>query len=466
VQKYLPSGTRRGRARTHPLRDTLDAICSVVRTGCAWRYLPANFPPWSVSQPSPTGPPVPGRPWHGAQEKRAATGLGGGSFGGYDPRVTSCLLAFPCVSCPLGSDGQTSRASGMCAWLADAWGPSLRALPAHLPHPIQHPERNAPDEHIRAHRFPSFLLVLTWCLGHVSLYPQHTPERERECHDSITGRLLLYDAAQGTAQLTCGLCSKCGRRQCCGWCTWRAPRAEKSRAQTRSPQLRGGSRAGGCARSGALRAGTAGWRALSQRLRVRDRWAAAKATAERVGKAGDASAATLLEWDRAREERVQARGTAVHAVWHPMDRQAGARGAGAPGQWAGHGRWPNCQHKGEREYGHEGEQDPAHGRNAFRWVDETRGCLTHEQPENRIAGVSRPRSRRNRSGLAQQVTLAQDVGFCPRSRRVDGALSRRVSGGILGLDSPRSARRLAEANGDSTLEEAEPDEGEHRQWRS
>src|SRR5260221_10296522 len=46
VQRYLPSLPARGRPRTHSLRLILDAIFYVLRTGCAWRYLPCNFPPW------------------------------------------------------------------------------------------------------------------------------------------------------------------------------------------------------------------------------------------------------------------------------------------------------------------------------------------------------------------------------------------------------------------------------------
>ena len=48
VQRYLPTLSTRGRPRTHSLRRILDAIFYVVRTGCAWRYLPANFPPWQT----------------------------------------------------------------------------------------------------------------------------------------------------------------------------------------------------------------------------------------------------------------------------------------------------------------------------------------------------------------------------------------------------------------------------------
>jgi putative transposase len=48
VQRYLPPLSRRGRPRTHPPRRIFDAIFYVLRTGCAWRYLPANFPPWQT----------------------------------------------------------------------------------------------------------------------------------------------------------------------------------------------------------------------------------------------------------------------------------------------------------------------------------------------------------------------------------------------------------------------------------
>src|SRR5258708_20669116 len=39
---------RRGRPRIHSLRRILDAIFYVVRTGCAWRSLPSNLPPWQT----------------------------------------------------------------------------------------------------------------------------------------------------------------------------------------------------------------------------------------------------------------------------------------------------------------------------------------------------------------------------------------------------------------------------------
>src|SRR5690242_13956699 len=48
VQRYLPPLSTRGRRRTHSLRRILDAIFYVLRSGCAWRYLPSSFPPWQT----------------------------------------------------------------------------------------------------------------------------------------------------------------------------------------------------------------------------------------------------------------------------------------------------------------------------------------------------------------------------------------------------------------------------------
>ena len=38
----------RGRPRSHSLRAVLDAIFYLLRTGCPWRYLPRDFPPWQT----------------------------------------------------------------------------------------------------------------------------------------------------------------------------------------------------------------------------------------------------------------------------------------------------------------------------------------------------------------------------------------------------------------------------------
>jgi len=50
IAGYLPRYRHggRGRPRIWPLRQIVDAILYVDRTGCPWRYLPASFPPWQT----------------------------------------------------------------------------------------------------------------------------------------------------------------------------------------------------------------------------------------------------------------------------------------------------------------------------------------------------------------------------------------------------------------------------------
>jgi len=37
-----------GRPRKHELRRVVEALLYVVKTGCQWRQLPADFPPWKA----------------------------------------------------------------------------------------------------------------------------------------------------------------------------------------------------------------------------------------------------------------------------------------------------------------------------------------------------------------------------------------------------------------------------------
>jgi putative transposase len=46
LEPHLPAPEATGRPRLHSLREILDAIFYVVRSGCAWRLLPHDFPPW------------------------------------------------------------------------------------------------------------------------------------------------------------------------------------------------------------------------------------------------------------------------------------------------------------------------------------------------------------------------------------------------------------------------------------
>jgi transposase len=48
VEPLLPAVKLGGRPEKHPRRSIVDGILYVVRTGCAWRYLPADFPPWQT----------------------------------------------------------------------------------------------------------------------------------------------------------------------------------------------------------------------------------------------------------------------------------------------------------------------------------------------------------------------------------------------------------------------------------
>jgi putative transposase len=48
LSPYLPEPKRCGRPWLHPRRAILDAIFYVVRTGCQWRALPRDYPPWST----------------------------------------------------------------------------------------------------------------------------------------------------------------------------------------------------------------------------------------------------------------------------------------------------------------------------------------------------------------------------------------------------------------------------------
>ena len=48
LRSYLPTPEAEGRPRTHSLQDILDAIFYVLKSGCHWRLLPHDFPPWST----------------------------------------------------------------------------------------------------------------------------------------------------------------------------------------------------------------------------------------------------------------------------------------------------------------------------------------------------------------------------------------------------------------------------------
>src|SRR6476619_4454601 len=48
LQQHLPVALTRRHWPPHSLRTVLDAIFYLLRTGCPWRDLPRDFPPWQT----------------------------------------------------------------------------------------------------------------------------------------------------------------------------------------------------------------------------------------------------------------------------------------------------------------------------------------------------------------------------------------------------------------------------------
>src|SRR6516162_119726 len=50
IEPYMPAAKRLGRPRATAVRSVLDAILYIGRTGCQWRMLPKDFPPFTTVQ--------------------------------------------------------------------------------------------------------------------------------------------------------------------------------------------------------------------------------------------------------------------------------------------------------------------------------------------------------------------------------------------------------------------------------
>jgi transposase len=48
LEVFLPQPAQRGRRRTTDLREVVNALRYMVRSGCEWRMLPIHFPPWQT----------------------------------------------------------------------------------------------------------------------------------------------------------------------------------------------------------------------------------------------------------------------------------------------------------------------------------------------------------------------------------------------------------------------------------
>lgn len=48
VERFLPPPRCGGRPRSTDVRRVMDAVLYALRSGCAWRLLPLDFPPWQT----------------------------------------------------------------------------------------------------------------------------------------------------------------------------------------------------------------------------------------------------------------------------------------------------------------------------------------------------------------------------------------------------------------------------------
>jgi len=48
IEKRIPAAKPGGRPRSADVREVLNGILYLVRTGCSWRQLPHDFPPWGT----------------------------------------------------------------------------------------------------------------------------------------------------------------------------------------------------------------------------------------------------------------------------------------------------------------------------------------------------------------------------------------------------------------------------------
>ena len=48
LEPHVPAPNKRGRPKTHSPREILDAVFYILKSGCLWRLLPRDFPPWET----------------------------------------------------------------------------------------------------------------------------------------------------------------------------------------------------------------------------------------------------------------------------------------------------------------------------------------------------------------------------------------------------------------------------------
>jgi len=50
IEPFMPMPNRIGRPRRTDLREVVNALLYIASTGCQWRFLPKDFPPFSTAQ--------------------------------------------------------------------------------------------------------------------------------------------------------------------------------------------------------------------------------------------------------------------------------------------------------------------------------------------------------------------------------------------------------------------------------
>src|SRR5215213_4134306 len=48
IEPFVPAPKPRGRQRSHSPREILNTVFYVLRSGCPWRLLPREYPPWKT----------------------------------------------------------------------------------------------------------------------------------------------------------------------------------------------------------------------------------------------------------------------------------------------------------------------------------------------------------------------------------------------------------------------------------
>jgi hypothetical protein len=79
IKPHLPATKEHGRPRIHSLREILDAIFYVLRSGCQWRMLPHDFPtdgPPSTTTSENGASMIPGRESTGLSENACGSDCG------------------------------------------------------------------------------------------------------------------------------------------------------------------------------------------------------------------------------------------------------------------------------------------------------------------------------------------------------------------------------------------------------